>query len=111
MSAILESVLTPEQRAQAAANDIAAGIDPTIGAHLSPFIEAAVTARRSAYISALRKHDWQWEFSDDTTSPHGRAAYEASRRMHAALLIERAQTDPDGLLWNTYAPAEFRVVR
>ena len=111
MSAILESVLTPEQRAQAAANDIAAGIDPTIGAQLSPFIEAAVTARRSAYISALRKHDWQWEFSDDTTSPHGLDVYEAAKRMHAMLLIERAQTDPDGMIWNVYAPAEFRVAR
>ena len=108
MSAILESVLTPEQRAQAAANDIAAGIDPTIGAQLSPFIEAAVTARRSAYISALRKHDWQWEFSADTTSPHGRAAYEAAKRMHAMLLLERAQTDPDGLIWSLYAPADYR---
>ena len=111
MSALLEPLLTREQREEADRNDRAAGIDPVIGAHLSPFIEAAIAALRSAYISALRKHDWQWEFSDDTTSPHGRAAYEASRRMHAALLIERAQTDPDGLLWNTYAPAEFRVVR
>lgn len=109
MSAALESLLPAKSRLEAQRNDILAGIDPVIGAVLSPFLDAAITARRSAYISALRQHDWQWQFSEDTTSPHGRAAYERSKRMHAELRLERAHSDPDAMLWNTYCPPTFRV--
>ena len=63
----------------------------------------AVTERHlKAYQEALRGHDWAFEYSDDSRVwNRGRASLEALRE--AQRLI-----DPDGMIWNQYAPEGYR---
>jgi hypothetical protein len=87
MSAALESLLPADSRAAADLNDRLAGIHPTI----------------AAFLTALRKHDWHYEHADDG------AVWRRGNAERAALLIERAAVDSDGLLWNLYAPDGQKV--
>ena len=58
--------------------------------------EAAI--KRAAYVSALVKMDWSYEFSDD-----GRV-WAAGRDALAALRAMQAEIDPTGELWLRHAP-------
>jgi hypothetical protein len=57
--------------------------------------------RRAAYVSALLRMDWLFEFSDDHL--RWRAAREELHRLRA----ERKVVDPDGLLWRANAHPNF----
>jgi hypothetical protein len=103
MSAALESLLPADSRAAADLNDRLTGIHPTISAFLAPHLLVALEARRSAYLTALRKHDWHYEHADDG------AVWRRGNAERAMLLIERAAVDSDGLLWNLYAPDGQKV--
>lgn len=56
-----------------------------------------------AYIAALRSHDWAFEYSDDhRVWRAGKDSLEALREMHR-------QIDPDGMVWNQFAPEEWQI--
>lgn len=78
-------------------------VHPTIMAAMAPHIDASAELRRARYVSALIRHDWHHEFSDDgRVVREGRAALAELRR-------ERAAIDPDCELWNRHAPNGFRA--
>lgn len=55
------------------------------------------------YILALKAHDWAYEYSDDYRIWRaGKASLEALRE--AKRLI-----DPDGMVWNQFAPPEWQI--
>lgn len=59
--------------------------------------------RLQQYILALKAHDWAFEHSDDHRVWHaGKASLEALRE--AKRLI-----DPDGMVWNQFAPPEWQI--
>lgn len=57
------------------------------------------------YLKLLKTHDWQFEYSSDQNT--WRRGLDERRRMW----VLQAQVDPDGILWNTYAPAGLRYVQ
>lgn len=61
------------------------------------------TLRCAAYVSALRRHDWGFEHSDDMR------AVRAGRESLARLMLERAAIDSDGAIWNSEAPEGCKV--
>lgn len=63
----------------------------------------AAQLKRADYLKSLRAQDWSFEFSDD-----GRA-YRAGRDSLAALRTLQAEIDPDAAIWNTVAPAAYRL--
>ncbi len=63
----------------------------------------AEVLRRTAYIAALVRMDWFFEWSDD------RPAYQAGRARLAELKAEQEQIDADGALWNRHAAPEYRI--
>lgn len=65
--------------------------------------QAVQSAERAAYVEALKRHDWEYEHSDD-----GRV-WEAGRDSLRALKRMQPVVDPDGALWNAAAPAEFAL--
>lgn len=83
--------------------------DPNISPDLKRVMRPSMTAefdafvlRLAAYEEALSKFDWRFEASDD----HGfwkRANTELCR-----LRTERAAIDPQGVVWDTWAPEEYR---
>ena len=60
-------------------------------------------AQRMAYEKALLSHDWDYEFSDD----HSR--WEQGRDAMASLKLARRELDPEGEIWNRYAPNGHKV--
>lgn len=62
----------------------------------------SVPARRAAYVSALLKFDWTFEFSDD------HRVWRAGRDELKRLRAERAAVDPDGVLWKLHAHQNYR---
>lgn len=63
----------------------------------------AAVLKRNEYLKALRAQDWSFEFSDD-----GRA-YRAGRASLESLRALQAEIDPEGEVWNTVAPAAYRL--
>lgn len=59
--------------------------------------------RRVQYTDALRKFDWSFEFSDDHWH------YRKCHHELAELRDLQKSVDPDGSLWNQYAPKGYRV--
>lgn len=63
--------------------------------------DAAATiraAQRTAYVKALRTHDYWFEFSDDPQR------YAQGRESLAQLRLARREVDPDGAIWASIAP-------
>lgn len=58
--------------------------------------------RLAAYRSALRRHDWAFEFAD------AGAVRRAGLRARVELEVERSRIDPTGDIWNEYAPADYK---
>ncbi len=68
----------------------------------APSTGAVTEQHLKAYLSALQSHDWAFEYSDDSRVwNRGRESLEALRE--AQRLI-----DPDGMIWNQYAPDAYR---
>ena len=59
--------------------------------------------RLAEYKRRLGNHDWFYEYSDD----HG--VWRKGSEMYATLRSMQAEMDPDFAIWNTYAPAQYRV--
>lgn len=57
--------------------------------------------RMAAYVSALRRHDWQHEASED------HAAWLKGRESLAWLRDEARVIDPDFKVWNSIAPMGY----
>jgi hypothetical protein len=62
----------------------------------------AMAIQRAAYITALKRHDWSHEMSDD----HSR--YVIGRQQLAELRMVQREIDSDYSLWNQHAPAQCR---
>lgn len=60
-------------------------------------------AQLAAYIQALQRHDWAFEWSDN----HG--IWRAGRDSLEALRRDQKQVDPDFMVWNQFCPAEWRI--
>jgi len=86
-----------------------AHVPPILAGILNSFSPAVPQPTRDemrvAYIAQLRSMDWSYEFSDD------RRAYEAGRDSLAQLRAAQPKLDPDALLWNAAAPAEYQIRR
>lgn len=55
------------------------------------------------YRAALKAHDWYYDYSDDYT------AWCRGRDQRTALYTGRNRFDPDGAIWNEYAPKQYNV--
>lgn len=79
-------------------------LHPVFQAALATFSQPDVirSAQRSAYIQALKNHDWSFEFSDD------QATYAAGRESLAQLKLAQRELDADFAIWNQHAPAVCR---
>ena len=55
-----------------------------------------------AYVHALTRHDWHYEYSDD------HAAWLRGNAERAALQQIQRQLDPDYTVWNAHAPEQYR---
>lgn len=58
---------------------------------------------KSDYVARLAGHDWFFDYSDDYS------VYSRGHENYQALLHARKQFDPDGAIWNEYAPPQFRA--
>lgn len=61
-------------------------------------------AQRMAYEKALLSHDWDFEMSDD----HDHCWVPGNESL-AQLKLARRELDPDGAIWNQYAPNGHKV--
>ncbi len=77
-------------------------LHPILEAALAQIAEAPAIIRRAQYVSALRAHDWDFEFAD---TQH---YYEKGRDQRARLMLEAAAIDPDFELWNKACSAQYR---
>lgn len=57
------------------------------------------------YVALLQRHDWAYEYADDG------AVWRAGRDERRELATLRDELDPDGALWNKYAPPCYRFGR
>jgi len=57
----------------------------------------------AAYISALKSHDWSFEWSDD------HRVWRAGKDSLEALRSAQKFIDPDGMVWNQFAPVEWQI--
>lgn len=75
-------------------------IPDTLGAVLSAFGPEGqaklASAKRSAYIQALRSHDWSFQMSEDPQR------YEQGRESLAQLRLAQRELDPDFCLWDQH---------
>jgi hypothetical protein len=55
------------------------------------------------YLELLKSHDWQFEHTDDQQV--WRKGAEELRKLWRL----RSEVDPNGTLWNSYAPVKYRV--
>lgn len=56
-----------------------------------------------AYIAALKSQDWLYEYSDD------HRAWTAGKDAMHALRAAQRQLDPQGIVWNQYAPRDAQI--
>ena len=63
------------------------------------------TDSKSAYLDALRDHDWAFEYSDDAR------VWRSGKQALEALAAAQTCFDPDFALWNSIAPRAYRVQR
>lgn len=81
--------------------------DPNIASDFKQALsgaEAAKQLRRVAYVSALKRMDWEFEASDDARVWNaGRAALQALRQEQRAI-------DPDGALWRLHAHPDYQAI-
>jgi len=86
-----------------------AHVQPLMASLLNSFSPAVPQPTRDemrvAYIAQLRSMDWSFEWSDD------HAAYLRGRDSLAQLRAAQPKLDPDALLWNAAAPAEYQIRR
>ena len=55
------------------------------------------------YRESLATHDWQYDYSDDYS------VWARGKSQRAAILDMRKNIDPEGKIWNEYAPTEFKM--
>lgn len=55
------------------------------------------------YKAALEKCDWFYEYSDDNRW------YERGRDAMKALREAQRRLDPQGILWNSFAPRDYQI--
>ena len=83
-------------------------------AHLHPVFAGIVNSFASAnddlndikvraYVKALKAHDWEYEHSDD------QHVWKVGREQRAQLRLAQREIDPNGAVWNLYAPAEHQI--
>jgi len=75
-----------------------AGTEPSFISRMQAMME------QIGYINDIKNHDWYYMYSDD-----GRA-YRAGAEASAALHAVQQKLDPEYLLWNKFAPKEYRHV-
>ena len=63
------------------------------------------TDSKSAYMDALRDHDWAFEYSDDAR------VWRSGKQALEELAAAQACFDPDFALWSSIAPPAYRVQR
>ena len=54
------------------------------------------------YRSALAGHDWYYDYSDD------HSVWVAGKTQREILYTMRKQIDPESVIWNEYAPDNFK---
>lgn len=77
-------------------------LHPVFAGLLQTFAGQPAQLRRAAYVSALRRHDWGHEYSDDIN------AWRRGREELAQLRAEQREIDPDFELWNRNCPEECK---
>ena len=65
--------------------------------------QAPTAEYMQAYVAALKSHNWDHEYSSDTK------VYRAGKESLIALRVAQGLIDPDAKVWNTWAPAEYRI--
>ena len=78
--------------------------DPNVAPELRAILDTqgSLPIRRAEYVSALLKHDWQFDYSDD------HRVWTAGRDETKRLRLERAVVDPDHALWKKHAHESYR---
>jgi hypothetical protein len=62
-----------------------------------------MTPEEEKYVQLLKSHDWYYDYSDDhRVWRAGSAAYSQLRGMQKNL-------DPQGEIWNKYAPDDYKI--
>lgn len=61
-----------------------------------------MTIGEQLYRELLATHDWFYDYSDD------HSVWSRGAGVRAKLRDMRGQVDPDGKIWNEYAPAEYK---
>lgn len=75
-------------------------IHPLFAGILAGIQQQPAILERCSYETALRKHDWSHEFSDDGN------VYRRGRAELAALREQQARIDRDWRIWNSIAPTQ-----
>ncbi len=88
MSALLESLLGRECKAECAKTDP---------------VSADQLGEIAAYVQALKDHDWAHEYSDE------HAVWIRGRNSLARITRMQKLYDPDAALWNVTAPEAYRL--
>jgi hypothetical protein len=57
----------------------------------------------AAYIKALQGHDWSFNYTDD------QRVWRRGQDSLEALIAARKLIDPDGMVWNQWAPEDYRI--
>lgn len=66
-------------------------------------VQSPISPERASYETALRKFDWQFEFSDDGD------VYRRGREALARLREQQQRIDPAGTIWLSIAPRSHGV--
>jgi hypothetical protein len=66
--------------------------------------EVLMQIERNLYAEKLKRHDWQFEYSDDGHT------YRRGRAEREELLMQQPRLDPDFEIWNTHCDPTFRRV-
>lgn len=104
MSELLETLLSPQRRAQCQASDMLASLHPVMQQAFVPLLAHPLEARRAQYVADLIKHDWLFEQSDD------QRRWRAGRDELQRLRVEQSSIDPSAVLWNKHCHRDyFRV--
>lgn len=61
-----------------------------------------MSASEQEYRNLLGRHDWYYDYSDD------HSVWAAGKSQRESLRAMRNNIDPDGSIWNQYAPADFQ---
>lgn len=85
---------------------MSAALHPIFGGIVADFVSGLDEVRKAqvdTYRALLQRHDWSFEYSDD------HSVWQRGTEQLRELRMLQAELDVDGSIWNSVAPAYYRL--